>query len=347
MNQKGQTIIILLLIMVVSLGIALSFIGRSNTEVSTASQTEASSRAFSAAEAGIESALAGITPTPDLTDQAKVIISPNSDLPPAGKPLEYPPRSKSALTQFWLSSPGMNLTPTPYFAGSSMNLYFGDTSSDAVKAYTSRCNGNGYCSNDKPAVSVNVIYNNNGVYQEAKYLFDSYGGDTADPTVDTDSTRLNSPYIHPGNNTGLTCDPISSGVITPTIEVTTNGNSSPTSFYCVATINGNTNPPTPEVTGGATTEYGACGPGRNGCTRNNIYPIMAVVRLLYTNLTHPIALGPSDRNDSLPPQAQIYTSTGTVGSVQRTIQVFQEKNVMPEIFNFVLFSNGDLQKNGL
>ncbi len=139
MREQGQTIIILLLIVVVSLGIALSFISRSNTELSTASQTEASSRAFSAAEAGIESALAGITPTPDLTDQAQVVISPNPALPPPGKPLEYPPRSKSALTQFWLSSPQMTLTPTPYFSGNSLKLYFGSTSPDAVKAYTSAC----------------------------------------------------------------------------------------------------------------------------------------------------------------------------------------------------------------
>ncbi len=136
------------------------------------------------------------------------------------------------------------------------------------------------------------------------------------------------------------------GTITPAIEVATNGSPTQSSFYCVATIMGSNNPPTPEVTGGATDIFGACDPGRRGCSRSSTYPVMAVVRLLYTSLTHPIALGPNNPSSSLPPQAEIYTSTGSVGNVQRTIQVFQEDNVMPEIFNFVLFSNGGLQKNG-
>lgn len=56
-NQEGQTLIILLLVMVVALAIGLSVATRSITDLRISTQTEQSSRAFSAAEAGIEEAL--------------------------------------------------------------------------------------------------------------------------------------------------------------------------------------------------------------------------------------------------------------------------------------------------
>lgn len=56
-ENKGQVILILVLITVVGLIIGLSLISRSITDVRMASQVEQSNKAFSAAEAGIESAL--------------------------------------------------------------------------------------------------------------------------------------------------------------------------------------------------------------------------------------------------------------------------------------------------
>lgn len=53
-NEKGQTIIILLLVMVVGLTIGLSLVNRSLTDIKISQQTEQSQRAFSAAEAGLE-----------------------------------------------------------------------------------------------------------------------------------------------------------------------------------------------------------------------------------------------------------------------------------------------------
>lgn len=57
MNQKGQTLLIVVLVMVVSLTVGLSVVLRSITNVRIAAEEENSQRAFSAAEAGIEQAL--------------------------------------------------------------------------------------------------------------------------------------------------------------------------------------------------------------------------------------------------------------------------------------------------
>ncbi len=55
--QKGQALVVLLLILVVTLTVGLSVIARTVTNVKESSTTERSSRAFEAAEAGIESTL--------------------------------------------------------------------------------------------------------------------------------------------------------------------------------------------------------------------------------------------------------------------------------------------------
>ena len=58
-GQKGQVLLIVLLVMVVGLTIGLSLATRSVTDIKISTQLEESSRAFSAAEAGIEAALKG------------------------------------------------------------------------------------------------------------------------------------------------------------------------------------------------------------------------------------------------------------------------------------------------
>src|SRR3989339_1641784 len=58
-RQAGQVILILILVMAVALAIGISVIQRSLSDISTSSKVEQSSRAFSAAEAGIEKALRG------------------------------------------------------------------------------------------------------------------------------------------------------------------------------------------------------------------------------------------------------------------------------------------------
>lgn len=57
MSQRGEIILIILLVMAVGLTVGLSVAGRSVTDVKLSNQVEESSRAFSAAESGIEEVL--------------------------------------------------------------------------------------------------------------------------------------------------------------------------------------------------------------------------------------------------------------------------------------------------
>lgn len=56
-GQSGQIVLITLLVLTIATTVALSLIARTTTDVTISSQVEESSRAFSAAEAGIEEAL--------------------------------------------------------------------------------------------------------------------------------------------------------------------------------------------------------------------------------------------------------------------------------------------------
>ena len=56
-NERGQIILVLVLVITVALAIGISVVQRSLSDISTSTKVEESSRAFSAAEAGIERAL--------------------------------------------------------------------------------------------------------------------------------------------------------------------------------------------------------------------------------------------------------------------------------------------------
>src|SRR4030042_2981143 len=56
-KQSGQVVLITLLVLTIATTVALSLISRTTTDTSITNQVEESSRAFSAAEAGIEEAL--------------------------------------------------------------------------------------------------------------------------------------------------------------------------------------------------------------------------------------------------------------------------------------------------
>lgn len=73
--QRGQALLIVILIMVVSLTIGLSVASRSIVNLRTSTEEENSQRAFSAAEAGVEKAITtgtGITAAQDLGNNASI-----------------------------------------------------------------------------------------------------------------------------------------------------------------------------------------------------------------------------------------------------------------------------------
>lgn len=75
--ESGQALLIILLVMTVGLTIGLSSVGRSSTDIKISTQMENSSRAFAAAEAGIEAALKGEAAA-DCTNPANYTLIGNS-----------------------------------------------------------------------------------------------------------------------------------------------------------------------------------------------------------------------------------------------------------------------------
>lgn len=155
-NQKGQVILVLILVMTVALAIGISVIQRSISDVSTSSKVEQSSRAFSAAEAGIEKAIqsnSAITSPVNLGNNATIQDVQKNDIPQARQALEYPPLAKEEMAQVWLADP---VTLDAVYSQSSFNVYFG-------KPNTS----------DKPAIEITIVSLIGANYVPTKRFFDS------------------------------------------------------------------------------------------------------------------------------------------------------------------------------
>lgn len=169
--MKGQVILILLLVMTVGLAVGLSIIQRSLSDVSTASRIEQSSRAFSAAEAGIERALKGNCTAGNCVsfeNNAEAVIQDSGYVPAvvtSGQQvaLEYPPISKETFAQFWLVDPNSPSNPTTsIYTGSPVNnvdFYWGVMPQDSNQS-------------NWPAIEVTIIYYNGVTYLNRKYFCD-------------------------------------------------------------------------------------------------------------------------------------------------------------------------------
>lgn len=80
-------------------------------------------------------------------------------------------------------------------------------------------------------------------------------------------------------------------------------------------------------------------------------PILLRVRLLYNTNSLPFAVhasGPcplgQETNCSIPSQAKIIYSTGTSGDTQKQVQLFQLNRVYLPLFDYAVFSAGDIKK---
>lgn len=325
-KEQGQVVVILLLIVMIALAIALSVVGRSVTEIQTADKTENSSRAFSAAEAGIERGLTqysqigtGNPGSLDINDlssnaTATVLIDPKLPTPGsgilAGQALEYPTFGKESFAQFWLVEPslidnnlncqqensrsfGQGQAKTCYNQ-SSFLLYFGDTTADYILK-----------PENKPAIEVNIISQSgsggNLNYLSKKYYFDSFDG--------LNTSSRNSKF---------------SGCrsLNPSVIDTASGTAR--KFYCQVQV-----------------------PTENDGAKQ---AVLVRVKFVYTNLSHPLALQPECGNSSnqyscsLPPQVNTYKSTGKSGDTKRQLQLFRQKAVMPSLFDYALLSAGEIEK---
>jgi len=166
MYQKGQVVLILLLVMTVALAIGLALVQRSISDISTSSKLEQSSRAFSAAEAGIEKALGGSGSFDNFSLEnnsvAKVVDS--GLLPQDNQALEYPPISKEEIAHVWLANPDADFKTTSagqYYNQPAVDVYWGLPEAATV------------ADDEKPALAVTIIYKDQaGVYQTKKFYLD-------------------------------------------------------------------------------------------------------------------------------------------------------------------------------
>lgn len=161
--QTGQVVLILLLVITIGLGVGLSVIQRSITNVSTSTKVEESSRAFSAAEAGVEQALVQISkgdlPTSvDFTsqNQSKAVIDTSGQVPNLNQIFELSSISKEDIAQAWLANPAT--------APDSASLYYNQ---DSLDIYWGLAN-----TNSDPAIEVSVIYLQGGEIKRKSYYFD-------------------------------------------------------------------------------------------------------------------------------------------------------------------------------
>lgn len=295
-KQKGQVIIILLLIILVSLSIGLVVVQNSLTDVSTSTKTEYSSRAFSAAEAGLERALllTGDVANLDLGNDANADVVARLDLPQGPEALEYPPITRADFAHFWFENPtggGQSYNEDGFM------VYFGNCSK-------LKCSSD-FESDLKPAVEVNTVLeipSDSQLYRWDKRNFDSV--DRGNGFVKLEST-----------GDSMCSD---GGVLSETGGTTASANSK---FYCMVKISGFKD------------LYG-----------NDAKLKLARIRVLYSNSAQKVAVGPLPATSNLPPQASIYTATGTSGESVRRLEVFREKNVVPYFFDFAVFSTENIDK---
>lgn len=167
LNEKGQVILILIVIMTVALAIGLSVVQKSLVDVSTASKVEQSSRAFSAAEAGIEKAISSERSQDafDLDNNSKIDSVNMREVPEAGQALEYPPLAKEEVAQVWLADPASNLPNCNAgkicYNQTTLDVYWGNSPTD------------------KAAIELTLVYYDGVKYASRKWYLDS------GPRVDT------------------------------------------------------------------------------------------------------------------------------------------------------------------
>lgn len=305
-NQKGQVILILILVMTVALAIGISVIQRSLADISSSTKVEQSSRAFSAAQAGIEKALQIDTLIPqfDLGNNSVANVKKN-DLIPAvvtgfrQAALECPPNSSSLakedLAQVWLAEYTSNTNPPPaYYKKDKLDIYWGNSVTD------------------KAALELTLIYygkdptdlvdGTKDKYRSRKWYLDSDSGRIA--TNKFQSVDCRGGYSVDGTTTKFQCKyTIGSGD-----PIDTNG-PLPTAPAVLMLLRGR--------------------------LLYNEYPQPFAVQA--TNLT-------CGRDCSLPPQAKVITSQGNSGNTQRTLNVCQLRKVVPFYFDYAIFSAAKIEK---
>ena len=314
-KQTGQILIIFLLILVVGLALVLSVASRSITDIRITTTSDESSRAYFAAEAGIEEALKQLQTDADYAKDgveldfksvnqttANVNVD-NLTSPAAGSAFKFPDEYNrdavvqvSLLNNFNLLGTSSVDNPVPNPEGR-LNIYYGDTGGIP------------------PAIEVSVVHTNGTVWGIKKFSFD------------WDASRRGLP----GGN-GFCSDTAGySGAPIPTQE----GDFVYLRRAEVRFMEG--------YSGGAAGCPAALTlPGVPATD----YPVLARIRFLYNDEPEPIAVASSGSVAwTLPKQGtEVESSGSTLSGVTRKLRVTQLYPSLPSIFDYVLFSGDDLVK---
>ncbi len=165
-NQIGQAILGLILVMVIALGIGLSVVQKSLVDISSSSKVEESSRAFSAAEAGIEKTLKdNLATAVNFAENRSSATVYDSGLlpviPSVGSrqdPLAYPPLAKEEVAHFWLADPNSATNPP--------TVFYNPTPSRTLDVYW------GNSTTDRAALEITLVYHDGTSYQSRKWYLD-------------------------------------------------------------------------------------------------------------------------------------------------------------------------------
>ncbi len=310
-RQKGQILIIFLLILVVGLALVLSVASRSITDIRITTTSDESNRAYFAAEAGIEEALKRLQTDSTFSEgdldftsinQTKAKIKASDLITRATEAYEFPSEvAKDEVVQISLlknfndetelPSP-MDTTSNGSLDSGVLDIYWGDNSTTPAGAVNT------------PAILLTLLYQDSGgAFKLEKYAFDQ--------------------FIRPNGF----CDP---GIL-QNQSIPTNLHQSGFAFKFKVSVDLRAQ------------SLVLCGETFTGVPDTGT-PILARIRLLYNDTDWPVAVKGNGWN--LPNQGTEVESTGTTTSgVTRKLRVTQQYPALPSIFDYVLFSGGDLTKN--
>lgn len=166
-KQKGQTLLVIVLIMAVLLTVGLAVVSRSITDIQISRQEEESAIVFSAAEAGIEEALkrgSASGPHKVSTKLGEITTTVTETPLGGGTKFIFPGGGVVAgQTQtLWLVGHDAdgNLAPSVYYRGNQLQVHWG--------------NANVGIGDTTPAIEISLIYEEGGLFKVARWTGDPF-----------------------------------------------------------------------------------------------------------------------------------------------------------------------------
>jgi len=298
-RQKGQVLVVFLLIIVMALAIVLSIASRTITDIRTTTTSDESNRAYFAAESGIEEALKKVDSTAPSGINITTQFS-NATATTTAKPYysdtfniyAYPEDLAKDSTAQIILSPDPH--GSPVWAGHFVDIFFGKNL------------------DQNQAIEVSVV---SWDTVQQKYTIKKWGFDPV-------SARGNSfcpaatynQFLNPGDFTGTR------KTITHWARLYLRQFGNP---IVTDSVPGCSVPHDPQLAGSE-------------------QPILLRIKALYNSNFALTLVVSSDSN--FPSQGVIIESTGSVSSVTRKILAIRLTPSLPALFDYVLFTNGDLSK---